>query len=123
VYGSATLFFRTALFCVRYYAASSGKFLVTFRDNLSVPSYSSLHNKPEECTFHLLRRGSLKLLMLGEIGRMVVTLLTIKVPLPKLREARRRNLYDEKYFLTETCVPVLLATVLFMFMYVYDYPD
>jgi len=35
---------------------------------------------------------------------MVVTLLTIKAPFPKLREARRRNVYGEEYFLTETCV-------------------
>jgi len=54
---------------------------------------------------------------------MVVTLLTIKVPLPKIREARRRNPYDENYFLTETCVPVPLATALTMFMFMSDYPD
>jgi len=42
---------------------------------------------------------------------MVATLLTIKTPLPKLREARPRNIYGEEYFLTETSVPVGLAAV------------
>jgi hypothetical protein len=43
-----------------YYAAGSGNFLATFRDNLSVPPYSSLRNNPEERTSHLLHSGSLK---------------------------------------------------------------
>jgi len=46
----------------------------------------SLRNDPEERSTHLLRGESLKSLMLGERGRMVVTLLTIKVPLPKEAE-------------------------------------
>jgi hypothetical protein len=62
-----------------YYAASSGNFLPTFRDNLSVPSslplkmgsischetsvrnyHYSLRNDPKERSSHLLRGGSLK---------------------------------------------------------------
>jgi len=60
---------------LRYYAASSGNSLQTFRDNLSAPSlkmekiccpetsvrnyHYSLRNKPEELSSHLLRSGSL----------------------------------------------------------------
>jgi len=50
---------------LRYYAASSGNSLPTFRDNLSVLSSSvnylySLRNSQEERSSHLLRGGSLK---------------------------------------------------------------
>jgi hypothetical protein len=54
---------------LRYYAASSGDFLRTFRVNLSVPIgygtsarnyHYSLRNNAEERSSHLLRGGSLK---------------------------------------------------------------
>jgi len=44
-----------------YSAASSGDFLPTFQDNLSVRNYHySLRNNPEEGSSHLLRGRSLK---------------------------------------------------------------
>ena len=60
---------------LRYYAASIGYFVPTFRNNLSVPiktrpiycaetsvinKHYSLRNNPEECRSHLLRGGRLK---------------------------------------------------------------
>jgi hypothetical protein len=64
---------------LRYYAASSGNSLPTFRDNLSVPSsgpigcpdtsvknyHYSLHNSPEERSSHILSGGRFKLLYTG----------------------------------------------------------
>ena len=49
-----------------YYTASSGDYLPTFRDNLSVRNYYySLHNDPEERNSHLGTSAKKKKLWLG----------------------------------------------------------